>query len=1233
MITNRPSIPLLINGIYPLDYLKLKGTTSIPYPSKDSWCSNVRYAALAPDGQTYLSVDRGGISTSEYLEIDLGYVRTINYVTFDIQMAPVSIQVEYDAVSSANRNHSWIPVTPMPTMPFDSEIQFNPQTLHAWYNADMYFTDGKQKPVQTRYLRFTFTRRDPWPGTDVNHPPGLHDTIPPGQFQWPICVRHLRAGLFSIPNPGTSQLGLIEGTGLLFQQEPIGLIPFLPEIDDNIAGGNTGTQVRQRFVIPDSAIRGSGEQAIIPNIRGFGFFVNIPIPTLLGNVDETYLSENVQFGWELWDVTNPANEVRTSVGIEKGALAFGDQWLDVYFNRPPDPGPPPGGQPPPPPKTETHCGEWNFYICANDPTNVMHWYWYDSKAKTASLSSPAGGPPPPISKLGGVLGPINETQPFFPCGLSKAGGTYIPQQYCWPVTVPSDTPHDPAQGPVAPPSSTQHCGFWVHFNLSSQSLTTVIGVCWYDQTADTYSIHPPFGAPPQPSETKLSLPLPGQHPTTPWPHTPQSITYCYNVQDPPSEPPPGPPPSANNKVYELRIWSRNVEVADQFYISEPNNLSARVMPGTCAFTTGSTTVVTSTDLTDKLRVNDWIAVSGVFDTVESGDTPLAYKITALNANTLTLDRPYAEPTNANATTLLVFALYGWDGTQYLADGQQNLVMRLWGDVGASGQDILGNSYRYATKEKQANDVLINSKEGWLSAPMPSQNAVEALYFDVRDVDDVGNYTYRVLDALRITPTTPGVQMSIYYSQSNLTGHPPVSVDDFDYLLWTPVSNNSFTLKKKQTIRFPTQVKAAFMKLEFTSLVPLPYHIPLFPPFPPQIYRRYPTWIELQFDNAGVRSSVQDWWLRNSTPVERLILNELRDPVREFEYEEGLMFAEQILNTPPPNTTVAPLVPPIDTKTAPINATVQKNQASPPLDTTTGRKVWIHGLSNQYSASLLMSVDQDSVLGRTTVARFNPRVFANQAEKLPAPTPASLVPSVSSVSNRVTDAFSMLSNTPMRFNQPSRHVYRQEWGEFNKKAFFVGINSINFMRTDFTVKHDDILIQDVLHDDLMLTENTWFRGADSRIPDGGTVFLTYFVDGQEFIDEQVTLNGELPVTLNGFGPHLVNLLVYSLHQKLGDQYFENDDFTLSISMDEFGKRTYSIARSALVRRLEAPPHPSIYSDHTVVLGLGYALPGNTWDDDDIVLSTGIPFSDYERLGLTDSTYGSNTYGAGTYGDMA
>ena len=1265
----------LINYFYPMDYLNLKGVPDPPPPNTDPWVSASRYAAVAADGETYLTTIQGGSQTSEILEIDLGYVRTINYAIFDIQIAPVTITLEYDVVSSSDQTRSWAPVTPMAGMPFNDTVQFTPQVLHGWFNAEMYFTDAKKNPVQTRYLRFTFKRTDPWPGTQTagTHPMGLRATSPPGQFRWPISIRNLRTGLFTVPNPGgggggtgQDKLGVIEATGLLFQQEPIGLIPFFPDVDTNIAGGKTSTQLRQRFVIPDGAIRGTGSDAVIPTILGFGIFVNVPIPILIGDIGENYLADEVKFGWELWNVTDPTHEYRTHFGVEKGATVFGDQWLDVYFERPETPGSPPGKIIQPPTHSKNACGVWSYNApgANNDghfPCGTFYWSWnvhaVDGEIVNWSLIPPDVPYPDPNPIYFDGKDPkqlkyaTRQQVQAMPGGIACQGGVIhacYPIEYEGPAppapNTPASkasvaTPEKPASAPLPPVGSTvQHCGYWIlyAFQTPAPSANVRLAICWYDATDHTYSITAPKGAPPPPemSGAILSTPV-----TLPPGIIKQSATFCWDITSyPPPPPPPGGKPGANIGVYELRVWSMNTDAADQFYLSEPNNLSSRALPGTLTFVFGSTSVTTSEDLTSKLKENDWIMIDNVFATVESGDTPLAYQVLSLTSSTLTLDRAYAQ-TSVTTTAFIVYPLIGWDGAAYIADGQQNMAMRLWGDTGASGEDVLSNSYRYATKEKQADNVLVNSQSGWLSAPMPSQNAIEALYFDLRGLDEDDNPIYQVIDGIKIAPLTPGIQMSMYFSQSNLLGDAPKTVDDWDYLLWTPISNNSFVLNRKSTIRFPHQIKASYLKLEFTALQPLPYTLPTFPPLPPQIYRRYPTWIEEQFNNSGVRQTVQEWWLRNSTPVERQILNELRDPIREFEYEEGLMFAGMALNNPPANTTVVPPIPPIDVRGN--NTTTNTNASTTgasfteiaPLDPITGGRIWLQGPPNRFAGSLLANVDQSSVLGKTVIKRFDPSLFTHQSERLPPPIPASTVPSVSSPHNRITDAFSFLANTPMRFNQTCRHVYRQEWGNFNKKAFFAGINHIEFLRDDYTVKHDDYLIRDILHDDLLLSENTWMRSASSNIPDGSTIFVSYRVDGTDYVDEEVTLNGSLAVQLEGKGPHLYNMLVYSLHQKLGEQYFENEDYTLSLGIDENGVRTYSISRSALTARLDTPPHPMIYADSAVVMGVGHPLPGNTWEDGDTVMGVGLPVTYFERLGLDTPSYGENTYGTGTYGELA
>lgn len=1257
----------LVNDLYPIDYFSLPGTASIPFPDSGQWISQARYSSVGADKVSFLPVSSGGTQTSEILEFDLGYVRTINYVTFDIQQAPIDIKLEYDVVSSPGQPRAWVQVTPMVDMPFGNRIQYNPQSLHGWFHDEMYFTDSKQNPVQSRYLRFTFTRRNDstFDSGNPQHPLGIKDPLG-SPYPWPVTVQNLRVGLFtqpSTPIPGSgSPMGIVEATGLLFYQEPIGLIPFFPDVDESVPGGITGTQVRQRFVIPESMVRVDnnntsasresiqprGQNALtdgslpatntdqtVPDIVGFGVFVNVPIPETLGDIDENYLKDKVKFGWSIVDVTDPTIPIVIRSGTETGAHVFGDQWIDVYFAVNP-----PTGEPnkPPIPSTydEMHCGMWmGFGDCGgvDTPGEVhvlkMYWYWHDLTTGQNSVTPPPGAPAGPVPApgqeelWGGYAVP--DPAKYDICAVY----TFLPQSYCYTV-----------QQPTPPPGKT-YCGRWVAWKSFAIGKGGY-GAFWLDTDTGQKSLTKLPGAPeasvaypraiPQTDdwqETAQAQSGPGY--TTPYCWPPSSITTSGGVSS--ITPPPQPVPLLlNNKVYELRVWSLDTTVADMFYISEPNNLSDRQIPGTMTFVHESTTVTTSEDVRSTVHVGDWIMVSGIFATVESGDEQLEYQVESITANTITLASPYLGQT-VTAPGLLVYALYGWDGSAYIPDGHQNLVMRLWGNTGSTGQDVLGNSYRYATKEKMARDVQVNSKAGWISAAMPTQNAVEALYFDVRDLDDEGKFVHRVLDAVTIAPLTPGLQMSIYYSKSNLQGTAPQTIDDWDYLLWTPVSNHTFTLNRKQRITFPFQIKASYMKLEFTALQPLPWRVPTFPPLPPQVYRRYPTWIEQQFENSQVRQTVQDWWLRNSTPVQVKILNTLRSPIREFEYEEGLMYAYLALGTPPLQVIPTTIV-------APVNASIQENSAGSSLDPVTGRQIWLETGSNLYANSLLRAVDQTTVLGQTTIARNDPTLANAPLEKRADPVPASTgsVQSVSTAGPRISNAFSFLANTPMRFNTPCRHVYKQEWGEFHKKAYFAGINMVQFERTDFMVKHDDIVIRDVLHDDQMLERNTWMRSDSSAIADGDTVFVSYRVDNTDYVDEELTLNGYFPVPLEGKGANLFNVLVYSLHEHFGIQYFENDDYEIVLGIDTdltsptYGKRTYAIARSQLSARLEVPPHPQIYKDVSTVQGYGFLGPANTWDDTDTIVGTGLALTFFERLAADTPGFGTATFGAGNFGEL-
>ena len=659
------------------------------------------------------------------------------------------------------------------------------------------------------------------------------------------------------------------------------------------------------------------------------------------------------------------------------------------------------------------------------------------------------------------------------------------------------------------------------------------------------------------------------------------------------------------KTYELRVSSNNVASFDKVYTHTPNQLSSKAVPGTLDFTHGSLLVSTSVDTTASVFVGDHIVRADLPDQV--------FQIVAIDASQITLSDFYSGTDSTGSTGAIVYPSSQYDAGvgDYVFDASRNLVMRVWADVADEGRDVLGNSYRYVTRKEKAKYVHDNTRAGWMSEPVPTPDAVESLYFDVRGTDPEGFRTATLIEAISIAPRTPGVRMNVYWTQQNIQGERPQILNDWDYMLWTPVQE-TYTLRRNEILELPQPIKCAFIKLEFTALNPLPFNIPDFPPLPPRLYRRYPTWVEDQFNNSTIRNTVEDWFLRNATPVQTKVLASLRDPVNEFEYMQREFLAALALGTVQADQLVSAGI--VDIKDKAL------------IDPVTASRVYIQG-TDQFQSSLLVSVDQESILGKLVVERFDPNVLSDPIE-LPNNVAFNAIGNVSTINDRVTESYQSLAQIPMRFNRTARHVYTYEQAEFNKKAYFVGIDEVRFLRNNYTVVRDEALIVDILHDDEMLEENTFERADLTSIPDNTLLYVSYSVN-PDVVDEPVFFSGHTPIALAQTGYPARNVVVYSAQNKQGVQYFQTDDYDLSFGYDDNGVLINYISRSRLAERMTVPLQDVIYADAATVIGRGF-IPSPPTYDAGVVTGSGSTFTLYEGPFMPD--YGAGLYGGGFYKDM-
>jgi hypothetical protein len=1184
---------------------------AVQYPDTFWWSSLERFALVIPGSEVYGTLDEGGVPTEEVLEIDLGRIREVNYITMDVLKAPLDIRIEYDAISAPDRTAQWTEARPIDGMPFDDQLFFDAGNRTAWANSDFFFTSQHGNVAHTRYLRITFTRRDDrWP-TATSQP-----------FKWPVMVKHLRMGRYISEYPDTA-------SPLLTQDTPAAPDLTLSPLAADTEGGTV--QVRQRFRVPRTANRGGD---VWPTILGFGVLVEVNPFFPEGDAALPV----VDLSWSLWDVSLPT-PAQLASGAVGDAYLVGTNWVDWYLS----------GDDPVLTNPET---VYEFRVESGDAATVGNVFLSEQ-----SLSST-----PLPGTFAFVAGSATVTATNDISRLVAAGN--------WVKTAASDTvlrvlsltdsthfqltaPFPSASAPAATasrvypllalqlPSGSLFRGevltsgpshYWRLGEPSGSALDEVLGtlngaiVGGVTQgtagllTGDANTAYTFNG-----STGKVSL---GQLGATPRHYMAIIKTASADERD----------------VYSNREDSaHNASPATVFGISGTHAFAYN-QESTVPTCTGSRVI---NDNLPHIIEYSWDPAVGVGTLYVDGqidvmvNQPVGTLAATTNYHSIGWDKSNPQFFNGVIDEVATWSTvqsadtvsrraarfrgqaFTDEGT-FVEQGQNNLVMRVWADLGDEGRDVLGNAYRYGVRREKAAYVVDGGRAGWMSDPAPSKDAVEALYFDLREFDaDAGENVLRLVDGLRIAPRTPGVRMNVYYSKENLQGDRPASVNGWDYLLWQPLSQNSFVLRPNQVIEFPQPIRAAYVKLEFTDLNPIPWKVPAYPPLPPKPFRRFPTWVEDQFTNSQLRNVVEDWWLRQATPVQSQVLSGLTDPVREFEYKEREFFAKLALGE-------------VDQSKL-INQTLVSAEDRSVFDPVTASRIWL-APADTFGDSLLVSVDQDSILGRMVVSRFDPFSPGGTTERAGPRPVLDTIPTVSSINNRISDSYSHIAQVPMRFNTTCRHAYREDVAEFNKKGFFVGIDEVQFLRNDYSVMHDDPLIQDILHDDFLLEVNTWEPEDTTQIGDGDTVYVSYQIGlGTDYyVDEAVTLDGNLPVQLAGKGDPILNVRVFASPAKLGLTYWQGDDWILDHGRDANGVATHSITRSVYTERLGVSEQPIVYADGGIVVGRGVipAPPITYTDAGTVVGVAGLALIALSPEGKNPGEYGMGTYGdaAGTYDDL-
>jgi hypothetical protein len=386
----------------------------------------------------------------------------------------------------------------------------------------------------------------------------------------------------------------------------------------------------------------------------------------------------------------------------------------------------------------------------------------------------------------------------------------------------------------------------------------------------------------------------------------------------------------------------------------------------------------------------------------------------------------------------------------------------------AGIDILGNTYRTDLVSFEPT-IASGQANYWQSQPNPVPDAVEALYFDLRQGTQTGTMTYLdtadflgdyntrgmadmeiyrpnsvVVDEVYIDPVTFGPTMHIYYSNDD--------TPEWDDKLWIPIPRH-FVLKRGFHT-FPSPVACRYIKLEFSNLVPTPYQQLEYPHTPEITYRRFPTWVQNHFDIELSTSMVPN-------PFDRVVVDPLElgfvtaDDRLSSDYVKG-----RSARVPQPENEIRDFVQTLTNQTAQSDQTDMETRIN-------------YFPSFMYQQDLMAQLDDTSALSRFLLQRESDI----NSEALIDPDPA---PNAQSVPD-LTKELERKRRPAMFFPRSCRHQYQVLKGSNQQKlAYFVGVNQVGFYRRDFTVAYDEPVYYETLDDAAHISLNEFVSSSTGYV---------------------------------------------------------------------------------------------------------------------------------------------------------
>lgn len=288
-----------------------------------------------------------------------------------------------------------------------------------------------------------------------------------------------------------------------------------------------------------------------------------------------------------------------------------------------------------------------------------------------------------------------------------------------------------------------------------------------------------------------------------------------------------------------------------------------------------------------------------------------------------------------------------------------------------------------------------------------------------------NRTYAVVDSVLVDPQTPNVSFSVYYStEGDADEH--TTTEEWEQKLWTRVPQ-TFIATHRQKYYFPEPIKASFLKIEYSNLQAQNYNPGDFAK--PVTYKKFPVWVTDFF----IAQMELPSFIANTVGVSYDAL--------EFAYSYYLDDLKQEPAQPIPAAS----------EIATLDNFFNNSDASNLVDP--GTLAQINLIMNTYTAPPAAQSDPSTLLGQA-----QERIALSQTNYPTEATPEQEAQNLANVSrlNRENIVFEQ-SRPIMFFFLTCRHAYKELTASFeDNRAYFVAINEISFMRSNYTTSTDDEL---------------------------------------------------------------------------------------------------------------------------------------------------------------------------------